>query len=952
MKIYPEGTTMASDTERRRTVFPAALAVILAWSLLVGGAVTPIGAEAQTVAFTPVTVVNVREGVVLPDMTVVVTNGRITAVGPEGSVQVPSSARVVDGTGKYLIPGLWDMHAHTVSDRITRETFLPVYVANGVTGMRDMHADCFEPCDEDRSTIEQVRRWSRDIAAGRLVGPRIVAASPELNGPPPGEPSSVHEPATEADARALVGVLEGRGVDLIKIYSMLPREPYFALAEEANRRGIPFGGHVPWAVRASEASEAGQRSMEHLMGIIEECSAREEELRPRLLSDLRTDGPHPLHTVLLMLESFSEEKCEKLYTRFIRNETWHVPTLALAAEFVRLAGSPWREDPRLDYVTPEERAYWAGRAREDAAAWPDGAASAEAMYEKMRAIVAAMHEAGVPILAGSDAAMPFMFPGFSLHDELELLVGAGLTEAEALRAATLQPARYLEATDSLGTVEAGKLADLVLLDANPLADITNAREIAAVVVDGRYLNRKALDQLLASAEQVASRPQEAAPNGRSNKDLSPANELQSDTVHVAPPTGEKETDRASILAALGEIEPGGTVQFTAGTYLVGEFLRVEVPRITLQGHPGGTTLRGCDPSAFDDRDFAVAECNGLSLTGGHQTVRDLTFEYTWHGLILGGPACQEGDCPPQTLPVDGRTGGYVVERNTFRASQNGIRVVGQWQAPAVIRDNRFLDTYHAVVVNGMTAHVVDNHVSVSEPERVPNTRHPGGALLIGGWEAPGVPACHRNVIAGNRIAGHPDAIAITVNAGGACRGNVIRGNTIEMFRVRFESASTAIHVRRTADSTVAGVPLALLNGVLGVGDGVIEGTLIEGNRITGAEGLAIEVFGASGNRIVGNTIIRVTRRDPFPGNTLFPEPPEWGAANGSRIWVSSGSEENEIDGNTFEDLAAAAVFLEGAGNRVELGSASDSVRDLGTGNRVTVQAGGTVPDSAGSRQDR
>ncbi|HUG75661.1 MAG TPA: penicillin acylase family protein, partial [Acidimicrobiia bacterium] len=407
-----------------------------------------------------------------------------------------------------------------------------------------------------------------------------------------------------------------------------------------------------------------------------------------------------------------------------------------------------------------------------------------------------------------------------------------------------------------------------------------------------------------------------------------------DTVHVAPPTGETETDRASILAALERVRPGGTVQFAPGTYLVGELIHVTAAGITVVGHPDGTILRGCDPSGFESKDFAVAECNGFSLTGGHQTVRDLTFEYTWHALILGGPACQAGDCPPGALPVESRTGGYLVEGNTFRESPNGIRVVGQWHEPAVIRANRFINTYHAVMVNGMTAHILDNHVSVPEPERLPYTRHPGLPLMISGWEAKGVSACDRNMIVGNRIEGHPDGIAILPFPGGSCRENVIRDNTIEIARVPFTSPSTAIHVRSTADSTVTGVPLALLNRVFG--EGVIEDNLIEGNRILGAEGLAIEILGASGNRIVDNTIIGVSPRDPFPGNTLFPKAPEWQAANGSGIWVSPGSNGNEIVGNTFEAVASVDVFLEGDSNRVTLRSPGDDVRDAGIGNIVAV----------------
>jgi hypothetical protein len=408
---------------------------------------------------------------------------------------------------------------------------------------------------------------------------------------------------------------------------------------------------------------------------------------------------------------------------------------------------------------------------------------------------------------------------------------------------------------------------------------------------------------------------------------SPVPRNDAEIVHVNPPTGVRDADRASLLAALDQVRPGGTVQFGAGTYLVGRFLDVGVPRITLLGHAEGTTIRGCDPAGFSDMAVALVECNGFNLTGGAQTVRALSFEQTWHALVLGGLTCDAGGCRPDSPPIHARTGGYLVEGNTFRESQNGIRVAGEWSEPAVIRDNQFINTYHAVVVNGMTAQIVDNLISVPDPERVPYTRHPGGALAILGWDAPDQSAvCDNNVIAGNRITGHPDAILVAVAPGGTCRGNVIRDNTIESYPVRFRSPSTALFVRDEADSTVVGVPIALLNGVFG--DGTIEDNLIEGNRIVGASGLAIQVSWAGRNRIVNNTITGVAARDPFPGNTLFPEPPEWGEANGSGIWISAGSDGNEIVNNTFVDVAANTVVLEGDGNRVETRTPADEIAAL------------------------
>jgi hypothetical protein len=460
----------------------------------------PIPAD---LAITHVAVVDVENGRVLANQTVLIAGNRIVAVGPSESMRTGAAGRVVEAGNKYLIPGLWDMHAHTVDDRITRETFLPLYLANGVTGFRNMHADCFDPCDEDRTTLAQVGNWRREIATGELSGPRIIAASDVVQGPFPGQPSRVERPGTAAQARALVTLLKGRGVDLIKTYNLLSREAYFALADEAGRQGIPFAGHVPLSVRASEASDAGHRSVEHFSGLIEECSAREEELRPRLLEDWGAPGFLDHH--LSMLESFDAAKCERLYTRFAQNGTWHVPTLVLVETYHRIGSEAWHEDPRISFVSELEREYWAQRLQGDAMAWTDGLAAERPQQARFREIVAGMHRAGVGIMAGTDAGMPFIFAGFSLHEELKLLVSAGLTEAEALRAATLEPARYLAATDSLGSVDVGKLADLVLLEGNPLAEISNTQRISAIVFDGRYFDRRSLDQLLGDVEAAANR---------------------------------------------------------------------------------------------------------------------------------------------------------------------------------------------------------------------------------------------------------------------------------------------------------------------------------------------------------------------------------------------------------------------------------------------------------------
>jgi parallel beta-helix repeat protein len=429
------------------------------------------------------------------------------------------------------------------------------------------------------------------------------------------------------------------------------------------------------------------------------------------------------------------------------------------------------------------------------------------------------------------------------------------------------------------------------------------------------------------------------------------------TVRVAAPTGELEIDRASILAALEQARPRATVQFAAGRYLIGSIISVPTDEITLLGHPDGTVIRGCAPDAFPDYPAALFACHGFELTGARQTVRNLTFEYTWHGLFVGccfpedEEAMEAGDTGQRHQP-----GGHLIEGNTFKYSPNGLRVIGELEEDVVVRRNRFIDVYHAIGINGGTVHFLDNDISVSEPERVPISTHPGGAIGVSPFgQGPDRTSCIGNVVAGNRIEGHPEAIGIKVyGPGESCRHNVIRDNTIAVQRVSFIRPWFGIRFSDEDDHTLVGYPIVLLNIPATTGEAVeagqeplIEDNVIEGNRILGAEGLGIMVQHASRNRIAGNTIAGIRPRDPFPGNDLhIGMSPQWEVANGAGIWISPGSDGNEIAGNTFEDVASYAVFLEGDNNRVELRSAGDTVRDLGTGNRIsgpTGSAGAVAP---------
>jgi imidazolonepropionase-like amidohydrolase len=453
-----------------------------------------VAASADTLAITHVNVVDTTGAPTQPDMTVIVRAGRIAELGRSAAVAVPPDAKTVNGSGKYLIPGLWDMHVHTVfGDWLPRDekVMLPLFVANGVTGVRDMGSD-----------LDVVKQWRASIAAGRLLGPRMIIAGPMLDGPVPRFPSSAPI-ANAADGRRVVDELKAAGVDFIKIQSLIPREGYFAAAAEARKLGIVFVGHVPDAVRASEASNAGQKSIEHFTGIFEGCTPIEDAL---------LKGPKSLG---LNVKNYDAARAKELIALMAKNQTWQVPTLVWERGQWLVDDIDLRHDPLTKYAPASWRDH----------TWPmfvtdimkdmdtDPLPVRKKFVQMELDMTLAMFRAGVPFMAGTDtAAGVHIFPGFSLHQELVLFQKAGLTPMQALQTATLNPAKFMGRTADMGTVEQGKLADLVILDADPLKDIANSQKIRGVVLAGRYFDRPALDRMLRDVETAAAA--EPVPNAK------------------------------------------------------------------------------------------------------------------------------------------------------------------------------------------------------------------------------------------------------------------------------------------------------------------------------------------------------------------------------------------------------------------------------------------------------
>ncbi|WFE37822.1 amidohydrolase family protein [Micromonospora sp. WMMD998] len=433
---------------------------------------------------------------------------RIAAIGPRASVEVPRAATVVSGTGRFLIPGLADLHVHSSP---LPDIFPPLYIVNGVTTVREMGANPL------------VSQWRQEVAAGTRIGPLWTIGSDIVDGSPSlweGIGVPYLKVANAAEARAVVRQEKAKGADFIKTYTRLSRESFLALADEARRQRIPFLGHVPDFVSLTEASNAGIRTVEHLFQIWYDTSNREAAIR-RQVEEVPI-GPgeyggwyakmHPLEYAAA--RSHDRRKARRVFQHLARNGTRVTPTLSVH----QLGDMPQDvdlDDPRLRYVPADLLASWEWSRREIYMKDRTPAVDAEKreLFQRRLELVAEMAEAGVRLLAGTDVGASYILPGFSLHDELQLLVRAGLSPMRALIAATAEPASLLGHHDR-GTVEVGKVADLVLLDGDPLRDIRNTARINSVVVNGTLITSGQRERMLRDIRAAARQPLPAGVNAR------------------------------------------------------------------------------------------------------------------------------------------------------------------------------------------------------------------------------------------------------------------------------------------------------------------------------------------------------------------------------------------------------------------------------------------------------
>ncbi len=429
-------------------------------------------------------VIDVISGTAGPLQSVRIEDGLIAAIGDIAS---SSDMQVIDGRGGYLIPGLLDMHSHSL--QLSPQLHFPIYIANGVTGVRDMMGcpeltDTLIACDADKL------RWSKAADKGRLVSPRFVGSASFYFDDAAMQPE-------QAEARARLYVR--RGADYIKIYDNLTRQTYFRIAEISRQINTPIVGHLPKAIALEEAVDAGQASFDHARLFLQQCYSESKAWRSGKFDDVA-----PAILMQNMLRRHDAGACDRLFALMAEKKVWFVPTHVTREEDARATDPKYLNDKRLAYVDPLSLWAWKDDASATSARYK-GKAGREALqsyFTKGLELTGKAHAAGVPILVGTDT----IIGGFRMHDEMALLVRAGLNPAEVLRAATIDAARYAGQEKAIGSIVVGKKADLVLLARNPLEDINNTRAISAVFLSGHHYNRKRLDQLLAFTRAQANNP--------------------------------------------------------------------------------------------------------------------------------------------------------------------------------------------------------------------------------------------------------------------------------------------------------------------------------------------------------------------------------------------------------------------------------------------------------------
>ena len=448
--------------------------------------------EEADLAITNVSIIDVKGGPTKTHMTVLIKGNRIIAISDSNEIRIKESTGQIDGTDKFLIPGLWDMHVHWYE-----EDYLPLFVANGVVGIRIMwgYPVHFE--------------WSEKSQKDELLCPRMVISSPIIDGPDSRMRTIIV--SNKSEARIITNLIKMAGYDFIKVYTDLTPNVFFAIADVSKKLGIPFAGHLPWRITLLEASNAGQKSIEHLISddIYLACSSLEDEIHKEWIENIQNNIPFnrekEAENKRKIKESFDDNKAKSLFASLRENNTWFCPTIIVEKEKDFPEAMVLAYDSLFKYWPLEFRKGKKERINNRIQRNKDLDPMLKSNFQEKLDMLYLMHQNGVKFIAGTDTYVPYCPPGFCLHGELELFVEAGFSPLEALQTATINAAIFNGSEDSLGTVEVDKIADLVLLEANPLDNIQNTKKINAVIYNGKPFRKSDLQNMLNDIEALANK---------------------------------------------------------------------------------------------------------------------------------------------------------------------------------------------------------------------------------------------------------------------------------------------------------------------------------------------------------------------------------------------------------------------------------------------------------------
>ena len=465
------------------------------------GCINKVEQDSRSYVLQHASLINVINGEIKTDQTVIIEGNSISRIGLIDSMNYPDRAIIVDCNGFYLIPGLWDMHVHTQDPNL----YSNLYIANGITGIRDMGGNDPDTKAALSYDFSKIAKWRERIINGELLGPRVIAARSIIDGPPGFWPG-LKVVSNEKEAIVAVQKDKQAGADFIKVYSLLQPSEFKVVAAEAHKQGLEVSGHLSEYVSIEDALEAGQRTIEHFSEgryLIIACS-NSTDLGNRYLNAWVTDTDlkESWHNWLTLLAEAANNldtlKSKDLIQLLANSESWQVPTWRLLRNELLDPSVPRPAKSTENYLPLKVKKMWAAHPlnsglRED----KELSTLANKILPTMRHLITEMKNANVHFMVGSDSGNPDLIPGFALHDELsDLVEDAGFSPLQALQMSTIRPAEFLGLENERGTLDEGKVADIVILRKNPLEDINNIREIETVIVEGKYLNRTKLDSLL------------------------------------------------------------------------------------------------------------------------------------------------------------------------------------------------------------------------------------------------------------------------------------------------------------------------------------------------------------------------------------------------------------------------------------------------------------------------